>query len=78
MDRGQGFKTAVEAAIMATDAGYLPPYLKVISLGGTDRGADTAIIAKNTFSQFILGKDKRKRFEVREIIAMPRKKVWYW
>jgi len=30
---GQGFKTAVEAAIMATDAGYLPPYFEVISLG---------------------------------------------
>ena len=75
---GQGFKTAVEVAMMATDAGYLPPYSEVISVGGTDRGADTSIVVQNTFSQFILGKDKNKRFEVREIIAMPRKKIWYW
>jgi len=75
---GAGLKVAMEVMFMAVWAGVLPPGENVIPIGGTDSGADTAVVVHNTFSQFILGKDKRKRFEVREIIAMPRKKAWYW
>ncbi len=40
---GQGMKVAVECAIMAADAGVLSGG-KIVSLGGTGRGADTAIV----------------------------------
>jgi len=40
---GQGFKVAVEAAVMAADQGLVPPRAEIISLGGTAEGADTAI-----------------------------------
>jgi uncharacterized protein len=39
---GQGTKVAVEIALMAADAGLIPPDADVISIGGTDSGADTA------------------------------------
>ncbi len=41
---GEGTKVAVEIAIMALDAGLIPYKEKVISIGGTGHGADTAIV----------------------------------
>ncbi len=41
---GQGVKVATEISIMALDAGLIPYGNKVISLGGTEEGVDTAII----------------------------------
>ncbi len=48
---GAGTKVGVECAIMALDAGYLPFGQKVISLGGTGRGLDTAIVVTPGYAQ---------------------------
>ena len=39
---GQGMKVTVEIALMAADAGLIPAGADVISIGGTNSGADTA------------------------------------
>lgn len=41
---GQGTKVGVEIAVMALDAGLIPFDQPVIAIGGTGRGADTALI----------------------------------
>jgi len=74
---GYGLKTAVEAILMATDAGIMPPYVNAVSIAGTDRGADTAILARATYSYSVFSRDSEKRFQVLEILAMPRTKKWY-
>jgi len=43
---GQGMKVCVEIAVMAADAGLLPTDRDVICVGGTGRGADTAVVLK--------------------------------
>lgn len=48
---GQGFKVAVEIATMATDAGLLAPGEEVLALGGTGRGADTAVVLRPAHGQ---------------------------
>lgn len=74
---GYGLKTAVECVLMATDGGYVPPFKEVISIGGTGKGVDTAIVARSTFSTTVFSKDSQKRFEIKEILAMPRNKIFY-
>lgn len=74
---GQGFKVAVEVILIAVDKGAIKPRQDVIGVGGTGRGADTAIVAKATASRDIFSDDVRNRLEVREIIAMPVKKKWW-
>jgi len=74
---GYGLKTAIEAILMATDCASVPPSTNVISLAGTDKGADTAIVAKSTYSPWVFSSDADRRFQVLEIIAMPRQKKWY-
>jgi hypothetical protein len=63
---GEGMKVAVEIVLMAMDAGLVSSRKDVISVGGTSRGADTAIVIKpvNVHSFFDL--------KVREIICKPR------
>jgi hypothetical protein len=51
---GQGTKVCVEVATMAMDAGLVPFGEKVVALGGTGRGADTAIILTPANSSRIL------------------------
>lgn len=53
---GQGLKVAVEIVLMAADAGLLQTDKDVIAIGGTDSGADTAVVIKpaNTFRFFDL------------------------
>jgi len=41
---GQGFKVAVEVALMAADQHRLPQGREVLALGGTGKGADTALV----------------------------------
>ncbi len=74
---GYGLKTAVEGVLVATDSGAVPPYLKVVSVAGTGSGADTAIVAKSTFSVCMFSQDPEKRFQILEILAMPRNKEWH-
>lgn len=63
---GEGFKVCVEISIMALDAGLIPYGKEIISIAGTDRGADTAIV--------ILPNYGRNFFDTKilEIICMPR------
>jgi len=62
---GQGTKVAVEVAVMATDAGALNGN-DIISIGGTGKGADTALILKpaNQSNFFDI--------QIRETICKPR------
>jgi len=63
---GEGTKVCVEITIMAADAGLIPVDREVIAVGGTGRGADTALVIKPaTASRFF-------DLEIREIIAKPR------
>ncbi len=63
---GQGLKIAIEVALMATDSGAVDRGELVVSLGGTFKGLDTAIVAKTTYSYYFL-----TEFELLEIIAKP-------
>jgi len=47
---GEGLKVAVEISVMALDAGLIPYGNDVISIGGTSRGADTAIVIQPAHS----------------------------
>jgi len=62
---GEGMKVAVEIAVMALDAGLIPYGRDVISIGGTGRGADTAIVIRPAHA--------RSFFETRvvEVICRP-------
>jgi len=63
---GEGTKVCVEITIMAADAGLIPVDRDVIAIGGTGRGADTALVIKpETASRFF-------DLKIREIIAKPR------
>ena len=63
---GQGTKVAIEIALMAADAGLISTRVPCMSIGGTEQGADTAILlipahAQNFFDLRVL-----------EILAKPR------
>ncbi|MFW6139041.1 MAG: pyruvate kinase alpha/beta domain-containing protein [Spirochaetota bacterium] len=62
----QGMKVAVEISIMALEAGMIEPGREVISLGGTNEGADTAIVARPAFAH------KIKEFIICEVLCKPR------
>lgn len=62
----QGTKVAVEVAVMAADAGVIPVDKEIIALGGTDRGVDTALVLKPSFSSTFFD------LKVREILCKPR------
>ncbi|NHJ05080.1 MAG: hypothetical protein EAX90_09665 [Candidatus Heimdallarchaeota archaeon] len=74
---GQGMKVAVEVILIAADLGEIELYRDVIGVGGTNIGADTAIIARATTTKEIFIKDNEKRLEIREILAMPLEKKWW-
>ena len=63
---GQGFKVCVEIAVMAMDAGYINAEEDIIAIGGSAKGADTAVILRPGHSQYFFDTD------VKEIICMPR------
>jgi len=66
---GEGAKVCVEISVMAADAGLIPVDKNVVTIAGTDSGADTALVIKpaNASNFFSL--------EVREVIAKPRSKT---
>lgn len=61
----QGVKVAVEVSMMAADRGYVGTDEDIMAIGGTGRGADTAMVIKpaNTHNALDLC--------VREIVAKP-------
>jgi len=74
---GQGLKVAAEIVFMAVQGGYIKPGDEVISVAGYGGGANTAIIVKASFPEMLFSADVDKRLEIREILAMPRKKKWW-
>jgi len=74
---GQGFKVAVEVVLIASDRGLIEPYRDVIAVGGSGEGCDTAIVVRATTSKEIFSRDRARKLEVREVIAMPLKKKWW-
>jgi hypothetical protein len=74
---GQGLKVAVEVVLIAVSCGYVPPYEDVIGIGGSGKGADTAIVLRATYPATMFTKEITKRLEVKEIIALPTSKEWW-
>ncbi len=64
----QGMKVCVEIAVMAADAGAVPVGEEIMVVSGTAKGADTAVVmtAANVHKLFDI--------DIREILAIPRKK----
>ena len=62
---GQGTKVAVECSIMAADAGLLNGG-RIVSLGGTGRGADTALVMTPGHAA-----DLYNQIRIHEIICKP-------
>ena len=63
---GEGMKVCAEIAMMAVDGGLVNEGIEVLSVGGTNSGADTVVVMKAAAS---------KRFQelrVLEILAKPR------
>ena len=63
---GQGMKVCVEIAVMVLDAGLIPYGKPVITLGGTERGADTALVLTPSYTSSILDT------KIHELICKPR------
>jgi hypothetical protein len=63
--------------LMAVQAGYVEPNEDVLAVAGYGGGADTAIVVKACFPETLFSSDPQKRLEVREILAMARKKKWW-
>jgi hypothetical protein len=68
---GQGLKVAVEVTMLAVASGFVEPFQDVIAVGGTLRGADTAIVVRATFPNHALSQDDDKRLKIREILCKP-------
>lgn len=62
----QGMKVCVEISIMAADAGLIPTTQDIIAIGGSGRGADTAVVLKPAHMNNFFD------LKIKEIIAMPR------
>lgn len=62
---GQGMKVCIEIAVMAADAGQIPTDQDVISVGGTGRGADTAVVLTPAHMNSFFD------LRVREILCLP-------
>jgi hypothetical protein len=63
---GEGTKVCVEITLMAADAGLLRPNRDIIAIGGTGRGADTALRVHSANSARFFD------LKIREVIAKPR------
>ncbi len=62
---GQGTKVAIELSLMAADAGLVRTDKDIISIGGTEEGADTALVIKPANSSNVFD------LKIREIICKP-------
>jgi len=63
---GQGVKVAIEISVMAADAGLVATDEEVIAIGGTGRGADTAVVLNPAHGHDVFS------VRVKEIICKPR------
>jgi len=62
---GQGMKVCVECAVMAADAGAIPTDRPILAVGGTGRGADTAVVLRPAHMNAFF------ELRVREILCFP-------
>lgn len=62
---GQGTKVCVEISVMALDAGLIPYGEPVIAIGGSSKGADTAVVITPSHASHILDT------KIHEIICKP-------
>lgn len=60
-----GVKVGVEITAMATDAGLISSSRDIISIGGSNQGADTALVIKPANSKRLF------EMKIKEIIAIP-------
>jgi hypothetical protein len=66
---GQGMKVCVEITVIAADSGAIRcDDGEIVVIGGTGEGADTACVVRPAHANDFF------KFEIREIIAMPRQK----
>lgn len=63
---GQGVKVGVEIAVMALDSGLIPYGEKVVAVGGSGGGADTALLITPDHSPYLFNT------KIHEIICKPR------
>jgi hypothetical protein len=63
-----GIKVAVEVAVMAADAALVPTDKEIISVGGSGRGADAALVLKAAHMNNFFD------LEIREIVAKARQR----
>jgi len=61
---GQGMKVCVEIAVMAADAGAIPTDRDVLCVGGSGRGADTAVVLRPAHAGNLFD------LRVREVLCM--------
>jgi hypothetical protein len=62
---GEGTKVCIEITMMAADAGLIPANKDIVAIGGTGRGADTALrIHPANAAKFF-------EIKIREVIAKP-------
>ncbi len=74
---GQGLKVAMEIGLMATNVGVLAAGEKVIAVGGTASGADTAIVMKTALSLDVFSAEPAQRPDLLEFICTPLPKKWW-
>ncbi|MCL5026196.1 MAG: hypothetical protein M1531_06845, partial [Chloroflexi bacterium] len=63
---GQGVKVTIEIAMMAADAGLIRTDEDVICVGGTNRGADTAVVLRAANTQDFF------KTRIQEILCKPK------
>ncbi|MEM2942417.1 MAG: hypothetical protein QXT81_03240 [Candidatus Bathyarchaeia archaeon] len=68
---GHGMKVAVEVSVVSVEVGKVKPQTRVIAVGGTGGGVDTAVITRTSTQQEAFGKQPEKKLMVQEIVAMP-------
>lgn len=62
---GEGLKVAIEVSLMAADAGLLETVHPCLAIGGTEKGADTAVLLKPVNAQNFFD------LRIMEILARP-------
>jgi hypothetical protein len=68
---GQGMKVAIEIAVAAVEIEKIRPLKKVISVGGTGEGADTAVVLRTSTQKLSFAGKPEERLTIQEILAMP-------
>jgi hypothetical protein len=68
---GQGMKVAVEVSVAAVEVKKVEPFTKIIAVGGTGEGVDTAIVVQTSSQKEAFSKIPEKRLSILEILAMP-------